>query len=726
MKIKNYTLLFLLALITSCSDSFRESDGWHISLKNEFINVSGDSFSFSSSGNSSQEFNIRSTGLNWKVNKGNNSWIDASPASGTGDALVTLSASANTSADTIRTAILYVEASSVNYKKAIAVSQAAAIPSLSVEDKYITIKGGSVHEEIPVNANCRWSAKCESEWLAVKANTKDGILELDATANTGTSSRTAYITISWDNKTTTISVTQLASVIESSETELNIGNVASSVTLSINAETNWTAKCSDSWIELSDSIGTAGEMEITITIAPNESVNDRDGVICFAYDGINKLVLTISQKGYYISATKELEMSSGKNTKELAIESNGEWSVVSSPEWVSLSKQSGNGSDTIYVTAEDNASINARSADIKVKLVNYESESIVNIEQSGKTLSLSSTYMHFGADSDTKSLFVTADGLWKTSSEYDWLSSTPTEKNESDSLYVSVQENLAYEDRNGLISVGFYEKHDTVYVDQDGKFFKVATEVFGIDAGGGVAAITINTNDGWTAAFKEDISWATLSEVSGRGGTTLYVTVDDNNSINSRIAELLITPDNAKEQGVWIQITQKPHYLYVDTEAINFFFKGGTSGVVNISSDTDFTITSSADWITVDTISTYSFVVKVAETTERRDGFVYVSMANLSASESYKLEIPVTQRPSIEIAVKDYGKDQDWNLYSGTKLSVTLSTYGADKDWNLWNKSKFKVNVTGYKGDSDWNPQKGTSGKVDVSGYPATDTDWNQ
>lgn len=138
-------------------------------------------------------------------------WLTVAPASGTGDAILTLSAEANATT-TERTAIVTLKATGLT-DRTITVTQAAGAATLAVAPTTASFTSKAGSSSATVTSNTAWTATSSQSWLTLStaAGTGDATLTLTVTANTTTNPRTATITLKATGAADqTIAVTQSA------------------------------------------------------------------------------------------------------------------------------------------------------------------------------------------------------------------------------------------------------------------------------------------------------------------------------------------------------------------------------------------------------------------------------------------------------------------------------------------------------------------------------------
>jgi hypothetical protein len=157
---------------------------------------------------STATFNVTSN-ISWTA-ASNQTWLAVSPASDTGDSIITVTAQANP-LSTTRTAMVTVSGSGVT-SQTVTVTQAAGVATLSILPTTLDIgatEGSTATFNITSNTN--WTILSDQDWLSVNpaSGTGDSIITVTAQANPSASARTAIVTVSATGvDSQTITVTQ--------------------------------------------------------------------------------------------------------------------------------------------------------------------------------------------------------------------------------------------------------------------------------------------------------------------------------------------------------------------------------------------------------------------------------------------------------------------------------------------------------------------------------------
>jgi endoglucanase len=137
--------------------------------------------------------------------KSDQTWLTVTPASGSGNGTLSLSAANNTGV--ARNAVVTVTGGGIT--KQILVSQNAG-ETLSVSPTTLAVAQSGGTSPVTLTSNTSWTASSNQTWLTLTpaSGTGNGALSLTASSNTTTVSRTAVVTVKTSTLTSTITVTQ--------------------------------------------------------------------------------------------------------------------------------------------------------------------------------------------------------------------------------------------------------------------------------------------------------------------------------------------------------------------------------------------------------------------------------------------------------------------------------------------------------------------------------------
>jgi len=144
----------------------------------------------------------------WSTSSSAPAWLTASPDNGPGNGDITISAAENTNTAS-RSGTITVTGGGIT--RTVTVIQAGAAASLTVSPTTWNPPAIASNTSVTVTANVSWTASNDAAaWLTVTpaSGSNNGSITINATANTGTASRSGAITITGGGITRTVTVTQ--------------------------------------------------------------------------------------------------------------------------------------------------------------------------------------------------------------------------------------------------------------------------------------------------------------------------------------------------------------------------------------------------------------------------------------------------------------------------------------------------------------------------------------
>lgn len=237
----------------------------------------------------------------------------------------------------------------------------------------IDVGAAATTVNISVDANDSWTLQVSGgATLSATSGTGPANVVLTVPQNTGSASRTFAVTghlTSEPSIGVSLNVVQAgtsAEYINISITSKNVDGMESQFSLLLNSTGAWTIENNYDWITVEPSSGGQATGEsIQITVDTNTQPTVRTGEVKFKLTGTNKeAVLHIMQDSLYILFVRptSLTFAAAGESKTLDIYNNLGWELVSKPDWITLSAESGDGDEQISVTAA--AATEARSGNI--------------------------------------------------------------------------------------------------------------------------------------------------------------------------------------------------------------------------------------------------------------------------------------------------------------------------------------------------------------------------
>ena len=683
--------ILLSGLLQACEDYSNIGKDYTPSLNARYLYLKDSEVSFEAASNLTSTLSVEAISTPWRFSGYDASWLSFSPESGSSDASVSVVATENTSVTDIRTstATFRSESEDFDYSSYLTISQKAAAAYIRIDCASLSFSAPAGTRTCSVESNVTWEVSSSQSWLTATPSEDRKSLTVSVEENlTGTDRSgkvTVYSTVESISKSVVISVSQTsANAPVASADTLQVAVGGGNFRLSVTSEVSWQAVSSVSWIQLTPAGGEAGTTAIDLVVAENPSTNSRTGYVYIRIGGKDVLKITVRQTGLYIEISpNSLSFTAVPQQQTLHVSSNTTWSVLSKPDWLSVVDLPSGESVDVVLSAEEYWGTSSRSGELVIGRQDISLTATVPVQQEGRKFDNLISSLSFDAEAASRDVTIETDGSWTAvSSDGSWLSVSPASGTGTTVAKVSVSENTGDDERSGTVWVTVGDIQKAISVTQQGKYFTLSPTSFGeISSRGGTHTLHIATNDRWTAVSSS--TWMQLSATSGQGDIDVTMTLPDNPSIHARTDTTVFTPTWL--QPVRVLSRQAGRYLNADVLSIAFFAKGGTSEVVTVTTDAEYSVTSSDPaWLTVSQTGN-TFTVQAAENTgeEPRSAKVVIAMTGLNAGESYALEIPVEQKaPSAGINAEGFGEDADWDIVISSQATITVNVFSYDINWD--------------------------------------------
>lgn len=264
-----------------------------------------------------------------------------------------------------------------------------------------------------------------------------------------------------------------------------------------------------------------------------------------------------------ISTVELLLGSAANSSKTFDITSNTDWTVSSDQTWLSVSKSSGNGNETIIASAQENSSVSSRTAFITVVGIGASTKTIaVTQEGIAPTLAVSTNNLTIASPANsTKTFDITSNVQWTVTSNQTWLVPSKLSGLGNESIVLTAQENSNLSSRSATITVlGTGTSTQLITVIQDGTgptlYISKDTLTIGASAGSKIS-FDVMSNTDWTVSSSQN--WLTSSISANKGDATIILTAQENPDTVRRIASVIVSASGVSSHNVTvIQEPQKP------------------------------------------------------------------------------------------------------------------------------------------------------------------------
>ena len=400
------------------------------------------------------------------------------------------------------------------------------------------------------------------------------------------------------------------------------------------------------------------------------------------------------------TATQELDAEGG--SIELALKSNGDWTINPVEEWLVVSPMSGNGDATLTLTAEANTTGEERSAEIKAVSKDNTASVVVTQQATAEPqyyLTVTPKQYECGDEGGEFVVEVSSNIDWIVTAP-NWITRSVTEgtNNATVTLTVNPVDGEFSEMREGKVIFGSLLASDEVCVIQR------HDPVLGIDitpnslefvCTGETKTVAVVTEDAWTASVEED--WVVLSQTEGQGDAEVTVTVGENPVYEPRQTRVLFTTAGGVQALLDLrqEASPDPHFLEVSPLEFDFGKEGGEQ-TITIGCDTDWLFDLDCDWLSLSQLSgtgnaTLALTAEPNLLTEPRSFVFRIKSRDLF------YELTVNQAAGDVPVMVSFGVDTLFVAYTGGLRQVELTS---NTSWQLQASSWIGWTVAG-SGEGD-------------------------
>ena len=481
---------------------------------------------------------------------------------------------------------------------------------------------------------------------------------------------------------------------------LNIAAEGESVEVALTSNGDWTIDTYPEWLTVSPTSGN-GNATLTLSAPLNDTDVARSGELKVSTKD-NAATLTVSQealeKKFIVVSPELIDCNAEGGAFTLTVNSNCDWAVNTSADWLSCEPTSGTGNGTVTVN------ITPFEGDVEVRETNIifsgaeNSLLPVHVVQHAPVqyyIGIDPTLLAFDYVGGEQTVNVLCEGGWTASTDDDWVTLGTTSGNGNTALTVTVSENeMVSQAREGKVKF-LSETGEVVFLDikQDGApdphYLEVTPTTVELDKDGGAAVVSINCDEDWTASVQAN--WVTLSATLGTGNGTITLTAEPNPISEMRVTALTVISGSLSQNVTIRQAAgEVPVTITVSPDTLTMAYSGGFANF-SITANSDWTLTTFDSWITLTTTSgtgnaNLNVAVDQNNTAEQRVGVVNI-MHNFSVME--RLIVVQEGRPVVletdvtEILANGEGgsynvmvtANQTWNIVTNVDwLSCTPSS----------------------------------------------------
>lgn len=450
-----------------------------------------------------------------------------------------------------------------------------------------------------------WKITIPTSWISVNkatGNNSDVVdfgVEMNNSADT---SRVCVADISSDvsdwTRSFPITITQgkASPYIELENSSLTIDSKEQSLNVSIRCNTEFLiSNNAEEWLHVSSkSIN-----EIKFKIDENNTDKERSAYLSIkakSYPSVSSTLIIRQKKASIVSSLETLQFAHNASTQSVTIESGASW-IATSSAWITVSPSSGKaGNTTVNVKASKNASTNEREGSVYFTITDNNSIELP-VKQEGVRLSIQENSLSFDSYSSSKTLDITSNADWSISEKPEWVAISTLTGSGNAVLSLTVSDNSSTSVRQGKIIISTTDNVVTKQIDiiQAAKHvdYTDASLTYGYSAS--TQSVSFTTDASWTV--ENDQNWISVDKYSGSGSASLNISVEENNSTETRMGVVIL---HIADCTYTISITQDCKVIEVNSSAFTFS-AAASSSILSISSNTQWraVVTEGGDWLSI-------------------------------------------------------------------------------------------------------------------------------
>ena len=267
-----------------------------------------------------------------------------------------------------------------------------------------------------------------------------------------------------------------------SSIELSVDGSSGSITFTANRD--WTVSCSDSWVTVSPSRGTASDGTVTVTVRcnANTTYEDRSATVTIRMEELSQSV-TVRQPANLgvIVSTQSFVLTSEARTIDVDVQANVQYTVETSEDWIKQPGTKGLTSTKYSFSILENTTYDDREGRITIKAQSGGvPDQVITVKQAQKDAIIvkdtSFDMPYGGGEIEFK---VEANVAFDVKTDSDWIHYVSTKALSTSTVKLKIDENATFSARSGKVEVtqqGGSLKH-TITVNQAGRIAVTSIEL---------------------------------------------------------------------------------------------------------------------------------------------------------------------------------------------------------------------------------------------------------
>lgn len=324
--------------------------------------------------------------------------------------------------------------------------QAGGGGMLQVSPTAISVDYNSTQMFISISSTHPWSATSIPNWIIITPSTGTGMnmIGIQIDMNYSSSARTGTLEFSDGTRIASVEITQGGNTVQNylnvSPQSLNYDWNGGVKYINISSSLEWEVPSKPSWISVDALSGYSGTSILTLSAQTNNATIGRTGTVTIM-NGANTVTIPVAQsqrttqRQISVSPDQVYYDPTGSTSYVTVLSEENPWYLVSKPEWIVLSQNSGRtGFTMLMITASEYTGTTTRSGTITLTDGNSTvginvsqsapaaiksltaSPSILYVDGTGGTVEVSIIYNNRGGDD----VIITSSETWVTPGFVSW------------------------------------------------------------------------------------------------------------------------------------------------------------------------------------------------------------------------------------------------------------------------------------------------------------------
>ncbi len=415
----------------------------------------------------------------------------------------------------------------------------------------------------------------------------------------------------------------LQAVFSASSTTVFIGNTVDFTDYSMGEPTSWdwTFEGGDPATSTEQNptvtYNTLGTYDVTLTVTSSQGTNtlEKSDYISVVDEilSLDPTTITVGQDAGSTSTT---------------LSSNSGWSVSEDCDWVTVSPPFGNGGANIVFNYQENTGTQ-RECIITISSANMSVD--FTLVQTGIAEILTLNPMTEIVDYNASSIDIElgSNTNWVVTETCDWLVVAPETGEGNSMLNIAFDENVSPDSRNCIINVSTATLSVDFILTQTGFPASIVTDITSevVASDPSTLDVVVTSNVDWTV--DEQCDWISVSPETGNGTTIAAVSFEENVSFSDSRTCIINFSGGGVVAPVEIIQLAKVAELTINKNEEDVSWEAGDMDV-EVTTNTDWTVTKPCEWITIDPNSgslSGSFVLNYSENSETNERSCTVSVS---------------------------------------------------------------------------------------------------